>query len=384
VDRIRLGVDRIRLGSLVLALCAEQVGGADYSVEDPISLVGNTGTTMPQCQAYEGGVCANGGFKLLVADATQPNLIAHYNFDDARSTDTSGKGNHAETAPLAGPGHGPTGSGAWFDGTGGMTIPHIPAMNSPDLTVCFWMYLLDDSTNSYRTLLRKAKDVSDMTPALMLLPNERRLHVRLTTTSSGVIGFDSTAIIPLKRWTHVAYVLKGGAALSLYVNGIKDCPHARGLRRGECPPGGATYAWDEGDVLHNEGPLHVGADPFMSGTRMFFDTLKIFNKALPEAEVVVEASDALGTAGTAFLRLGCTNCTLSELQASCTEADGYHPCLCQELMAGGLHIAKSMGWLRGASDSWAFHADVRNPNTCTIVPENPPPSQAGFCCKDFN
>lgn len=205
---------------------------------------------MPQCQAYEGGVCANGGFKLLVADATQPNLIAHYNFDDARSTDTSGKGNHAETAPLAGPGHGPTGSGAWFDGTGGMTIPHIPAMNSPDLTVCFWMYLLDDSTNSYRTLLRKAKDVSDMTPALMLLPNERRLHVRLTTTSSGVIGFDSTAIIPLKRWTHVAYVLKGGAALSLCASPppqlavlARRRPHGGPcMRGGPCERGAALTA----------------------------------------------------------------------------------------------------------------------------------------------
>ena len=104
-----------------------------------------------------------------------------------------------------------------------------------------------------------------MTPALMLLPNERRLHVRLATTSSAIIGFDSTALIPLRRWTHVAYVLKGAAALSLYVNGVKDCPHARGLRHGECPPGGATYAWDEGDVRHNDGPLYVGADPFMSG-----------------------------------------------------------------------------------------------------------------------
>ena len=61
---------------------------------------------------------------------------------------------------------------------------------------------------SYRTLLRKAATVQDMTPSLMLLPNDRRLHVRLSTTgttsSTATVGFDSTAVIPLRRWTHVA------------------------------------------------------------------------------------------------------------------------------------------------------------------------------------
>ena len=175
---------------------------------------------MPNAQSYSGGVCAAGGLKILVPDATERGLVAHYNFDDARATDSSGHGNHPKVVPNAGPGHGPTGSGAWFDGIKSMEVPHIPALDSPDLTVAFWMYLLEDSTNSYRTLVRKAKVVQDMTPAIMLLPNDRRLHIRLSTTASSrsdtaVVGFDSTAVIPLRRWTHVAYVLKGGAALSL-------------------------------------------------------------------------------------------------------------------------------------------------------------------------
>ena len=28
-------------------------------------------------------------------------------------------------------------------------------------------------------------------------------------------------------------------------------------------------------MLHNEGPLYVGADPFMGGTSMFLDELKV-------------------------------------------------------------------------------------------------------------
>jgi hypothetical protein len=129
--------------------------------------------TMPDAQNYAGGVCASGGLKILVPDAAQHGLIAHYTFDDNRAADSSGHGNHAKVVPNAGPGHGATGAGAWFDGVKSMEVPHIPTMDSPDLTVSFWLYLLEDSTNSYRTLVRKAKSVTDMTPAIMLLPNDR-------------------------------------------------------------------------------------------------------------------------------------------------------------------------------------------------------------------
>ena len=117
---------------------------------------------------------------------------------------------------------------------------------------------------------------------------------------------------------------------------------------------------------------------------MFFDKLKIHNRALPERDLVVEANDALGPMGTSFLRLGCANCTVNELSASCTEVDGYHPCLCQELMGGGLVAARAMGWLRGPSASWQFHADVQNAATCKLTGSKPgsPPSQTGFCCRD--
>lgn len=221
--------------------------------------------------------------------------------------------------------------------------------------------------------MRKASGPADMTPSLMLLPNDRRLHLRLTTTHEHTVGFDSTALIPMRRWTHVAcaattfrlppspspgptrteprhgvrracacgccrprwrcppsrdglcprrYVLKGGAALSLYVNGVKDCPVVGNNRHSSgCPPGGATYAWDEGDVLFNKGPLYVGADPFMSGAAMFMDSLKVFKIALGEKDIIQEASDALGLAGPRFLRLGCLNCTEPELSANCAELD---------------------------------------------------------------
>ena len=200
-----------------------------------------------------------------------------------------------------------------------------------------------------------------------------------------VVGFDSSAVIPTRRWTHVAYVLKGGAALSLYINGVRDCPMISSNRRGgSCPPGGGSFAWDEGDVLHNAGPLYVGADPFMSGAAMFMDSLKVFNLALPEKDIVAEASDALGLLGARFLRLGCANCTVGELQGACAELDEFHPCLCQELMGGGLTSARAMGWLRGPSASWRFHAEVQNTATCLLegADASGPAGRPGFCCAD--
>ncbi len=169
------------------------------------------------------------------------------------------------------------------------------------------------------------------------------------------------------------------------MNGVKDCPVVGNNRhQSGCPPGGATYAWDEGDVQHNTGPLYVGADPFMSGAAMFLDALKVYNVALPEREIVLEANDALGLAGPRFVRLGCTNCTLAELQQNCAEMDEYHPCLCQELMGGGLLSARAMGWLRGRSAEWEFHADAAATSQCELLPPSgvAPASATGFCCRD--
>ena len=137
-------------------------------------------------------------------------------------------------------------------------------------------------------------------------------------------------------------------------------------RSAGCPPGGATYAWDEGDVKFNSGPLYVGADPFMPGANMFLDSLKVFNIALGERDIELEANDALGVAGTRFVRLGCANCTAAELLLSCSDLQEYHPCLCQELMGGALLSARSMGWLRGPSHIWQFHAEVQNEATCVL------------------
>ncbi|KAL1495937.1 hypothetical protein AB1Y20_014579 [Prymnesium parvum] len=380
-------------GCCILAALVSRAAAFEYGRADPVEQIPysaasasvESGDVRAQCRQLERGVCADEGAKVVSLSAAAPSLIAYFTFDDRLALDHSGHAQHARSAPNAGPGHGPHGNGAWFDGSNLMEVPHIPAMASNDLTLSFWMYLLEDSTNSYRTIFRKAHTAADMTPTLMLLPNERRLHVRIGTTLTAVTGFDSTAVIPLRRWTHIAYVLKGGSALSLYVNGVKDCPQLGSARHSTngCPPGGATYAWDEGDVLHNKGPLYVGGDPYMSGTAMFLDELKVHNRALSERDLVQEANDAHGSTGPLFVKLGCANCTVAEQEQSCAAHEDYHPCFCQELMGGGLQVARVNGWLRGPSQDWRFHMVVQNAAACLLQGGHDPPTrQAGFCCRD--
>lgn len=367
---------------LAVAVSCQDSGGGIFQSDVPP--VGNTAETVPQCMSYERSVCTDEGRNVQTPDSAPNGLVAYYTFDDSQGVDSSGRGNHAKVAAPAGPGHGPSGFGAAFDGSRMMEVPRTPDFESNDLTVSFWMYLLEDSTNSYRTIFRKAQHAADMTPTLMMLPMDRRLHVRIATTGTVTTGFDSTAVIPLRRWTHVAVVIKGGAAMTLYVNGVKDCPVLGSNRHCAigCPPGGATYAWDEGEVLQNQGPLYVGGDPFMSGVAMYMDDLKIFGRALPERDVLLEANDALAM-GSLFLKIGCTNCTAATLEENCADLENYHPCLCQELAGGGLTSARAMGWLRGPSAEWRFHAVVQNVATCELADATTGDApRPGFCCLD--
>jgi hypothetical protein len=54
---------------------------------------------MTDCQSYAGGVCASSGLKILVPDAAEPGLIAHYSFDDDRAADSSGHGTRTTELP---------------------------------------------------------------------------------------------------------------------------------------------------------------------------------------------------------------------------------------------------------------------------------------------
>ena len=126
-------------------------------------------------------------------------------------------------------------------------------------------------------------------------------------------------------------------------------------------------------------PCHVTAHPSPPSTTLF----QVHTRPLSERDLVLEANDAMGATGPRFVKLGCGNCTVVELEQSCAAHEDYHPCYCQELMGGGLQSARVNGWLRGPSQGWRFHAVVQNPSACALLGGYvPPPKQTGFCCRD--
>jgi hypothetical protein len=114
------------------------------------------------------------------------------------------------------------GYSAYFNGTNYMTINnHESFLGTADLSITFWMYLLEDSTGNWRTVLSKGNTVEEITPTIMLWPKERRLHVRVSTENFWNEGLESRGLVNMKQWVHIAVVISG-QMMQLYINGNLD------------------------------------------------------------------------------------------------------------------------------------------------------------------
>ncbi len=144
-----------------------------------------------------------------------------------------------------------------------MKIPnHKAFIETSDITLSFWIYLLEDSTGNWRTILNKGSDIKELTPTVMLWPKERRLHIRVGTEVFWNEGLESKGMINMKCWTHIAVVISG-QMIQLYINGGLD-----------------NQIILKGKIKMNNGELHVGKDPWHSGTKCYLDDLKIYSTAL--------------------------------------------------------------------------------------------------------
>lgn len=318
-------------------LASAQFGFYDLEADASTMFAGTTGQSLPQCLTMPNGMCADGGRSVLTRDATQPKLVGRYSFDDAHGLDHSGNANHAlNPPPDVGPGHDGRGQSAHFSGTDGFVIPHSSQYDGlRQMTVGFWIYLLTDSTDSWRVVFRKGDEQTELTPTLLLFPDSRKLHARLSTTDSTKNGLDSVTSIPLRRWTHVAVVVNYNV-LSIYINGVKD---NEGVITGE--------------VQINTGSWYLGKDLHLPGTGMFMDNFKVYSHALDEHTIQIEASSALPGVGPNFVRLGCKSCEQNQAIEACAATGGYHLCRRAELHGGGLMVARAMGYLDMATDEWA-------------------------------
>ncbi|CAM9421785.1 unnamed protein product [Choristocarpus tenellus] len=150
-------------------------------------------------------------------------------------------------------------------------------------TMSFWLNLQEDSTGSFRALLFKGHHVQgeNRTPSAYLHPFSNRLSVRVTSSVDPDIGVDSSKVLPIQEWTHLAFVFdnstQGAFSLALYVNGKLD----------------VSAMFQGMDILANDGPLYLGQDPAGNpGTRSFISMLRLWNTPLSPEEV---ASDHRST-----------------------------------------------------------------------------------------
>jgi len=320
----------------------------------------------------QGPICVAGGKKVVTADAAPRSLLAHFTFDDNHGLDTSGFHNHAALAPSFGPGIGGHGHSARYAGTDYSEVRHTAAYAEAgaSFTVEMWIYLRQDSTGDWRTVMHKGGRDEERTPTLFLEPLTRGLEFFVSTAdASQPMGerLWSNSFVPLHRWTHLAAIAEGHS-LRLYINGLLDSENVT-----------------VGSVVHNNGPFFLGGDPWRpaGGFDGFIDEFKFYSRALTTDEIQASAGFALGGVEPAFVELGCMGCALDAAAATC--AANYHLCNTHDLYAGGYMVARSMGWATSNSHVWsaeeAASGGGMNASWSGVVP-GAVKTGLGLCCAD--
>jgi len=91
-----------------------------------------------------------------------------------------------------------------------------------DFSITFWLYLTQDSTGKYRTILTRGQR-SERWPVVMLRDVDRRIEIGFGLPSMATLceRLTSKDPLPLNKWVHVCMVSEGNK-LRLYINGVLD------------------------------------------------------------------------------------------------------------------------------------------------------------------
>lgn len=317
---------------------------------------------LAECFVVPDSICVEDGAGLTFVSTpplVRSDLVIWYQFDKNLPVDDSGHMHHLTDSEYAltplpvGPGIMGRGGSAAFDGRSYRVIKSTDAVETPDATITLWVYLTEDSMGSWRTIFNKATSSESLKLALLLWPDQRRMHVRASPRadmSDGVI--DSTSLLPLRRWTHIT-VTCTESVLRLYVNGILD---------------GEIIL--EGMQMTGGGDIHLGRDPWRAGIKGYLDDFRWYTRALTHPEIRALTFPSLTGMGIDEVHLGCSSCRFPEAVKSC----GTHAHLCslQELLTGGFHTARAMGWLSQSPEIW-YHNEEGDDLFSNV-------KKLGLCC----
>jgi len=261
-----------------------------------------------------------------------------------------------------GPGIWGRGASAYFNGFDyvefDQTASFAEAGEAYSMTM--WVFLIQEvpsrGASRWCPLVHKGSNGGPGTPGLEMQTESRKL--RFTSLQSGLAAksaeVESTARLPLQRWAHVAMV-RNKDSLEMYVNGVMDATTSAGNPSG------------------NEKSLFLGGVPWLHdecNVPVYMDEVRYYSRALTGAEIVAEASPALGGISPTSLQLGCQSCDLAKAKTSCPK--DFHICTSLELHAGGYQFASAMGYVDSHTLVWA-HADLTGASK---------DSGTAICCTD--
>jgi len=242
-----------------------------------------------------------------------------------------------------------------------LKLDSIPAYDSNEFTLSFWIFLIQGQEDGFRTIISKGSNSQELTPSIYLWPDLTRLHVRVSSDVNWNEGLDSNSYLQYQRWTYVAVTYSHGL-VQLYIDGMLD-----------------NQAIVNGGIRVNKGPFHIGSDPWHAGAIFYMENLKFYDTALTNSYLMAEASKPLFVAdGNYYAVLGCDSCNYAQAENSCQE--GYQVCSMQELFAGAYQTARSLGWFNNNKDVWFRPYNITASLEASEDLTDPNVYKLGICC----
>jgi glucose/arabinose dehydrogenase/PKD repeat protein len=212
--------------------------------------------------------------------AASPGLVLAYGFEETSGTVANDSSPAKNNGTINGPvstASGRFGRALSFDGVNDRV--DVPDSSSLDLTTGMTLeaWVKPTTISGWRTAILKERGTTDLDYALYASNGSRPRVENYTGVETGTNG---TAGLPLNAWTHLAATYDG-ANLRLYVNGALVATKAA-----------------SGPMPNTANPLRIGGNAiwgeYFSG---LIDEVRVYNRALSEAEVKADMQVAVGSGG---------------------------------------------------------------------------------------
>ena len=157
-------------------------------------------------------------------------------------------------------------------------LPALPPTN-PAFTIAMRVFLTHDPTHDAHVgLFWKGRGNDDRTPSAWLAPGSTLVTFRVSTTVSTEVWGTANTPLPVREWCHIALSVDG-RIMRFYVNGALD-----------------AAVETNGDVVSNDGDLHLGKDPANPGLTGFLGAVQMHALALRDEDVQQMAARAMHAA----------------------------------------------------------------------------------------